>query len=825
MKTALVIHGHFYQPPRENPWTDTVDREPGAHPFHDWNERIHQECYRANAYARIADRYNRVEAIVNNYTDLSFNFGPTLLTWLERHHAQTYQRILEADRESVRKRSGHGNAIAQGYNHAILPLCNGRDRRTQIRWGIEDFRYRFKREPESLWLPETAADDATLGDLIEAGLRYVILSPHQAERMRPIGSHDWFDVSKGTIDTNMPYQYFHRDGSGRSISIFFYDGNLARAIAFEGALSSSHALVKLFAQSVKGEGRLVNVATDGETYGHHFKFGERGLAYVMEVEAEQHGFHVTNYGEFLAENPPKWEVEIKAGPEGEGTAWSCAHGVSRWIRDCGCSTGSSEGWNQKWRGPLRKALDFLRDEAARHFEEGAKELFRDPWAARDDYIKVIVSQYRFREEFLYRQAGRWLQPEEKERALTFLEMQRHTMLMYTSCGWFFSDPSGIETLQDLKYAGRVLDLMGELGIDPPTEKFMELLSEAKSNRPEMGNLADLFRRYVDEARVLPPAIASSHAISSLVDPDKEEGEMASFRFKRDAFSKRQHGRLRLATGRMQLDSIITGKHYDYAFAAIHFGGVDFLCTLRSFPGEEEFREATEKLWSDFRTASLPTVLRQMQEEFGPEDYGLEHMLSEGRERIAEIIFKNMVKRFTEEYALMFRENRRRIEMLQRAGFELPAELRAAAEFTFSKRFEEEIRRQHQSQDPAAYRKAIQIAQGAARRNYKFDRTSSRPIFEDMIEGAVHLALQGPTSENINSAVMLISLARDLGIGVNLDKPQEEVYEALKQGSVRGAEIAELALKVGLAPSVLSSEHHAPEVQSAEKASSEEAAVS
>lgn len=824
MKTSLIIHGHFYQPPRENPWTDTVEREPGAEPYHDWNERIYYECYRANAFARISDRYNRVEAILNNYARISFNFGPTLLTWLELHHPKTYERVLEADRESARARGGHGNAIAQGYNHAILPLCNERDRRTQIRWGIEDFRFRFKRDPESLWLPETACDDATLGALIDEGLSYVILSPYQAARVRPIGGAEWKTATEGNVDTSIPYRYFHRDGSGRSIAVFFYNGGLARSIAFEGALASSRALVERFVQASEvGEGNLVSVATDGETYGHHFRFGDRGLAYAMEVEAVPQGLRITNYGEYLEENPPTWEVEISLGSLGEGSSWSCAHGVSRWIRDCGCTTDSTEGWTQQWRKPFRAALDFLRDEAARGFEETAGNLFLDPWAARDDYIKLVVSRHRFREEFLYRHAGRWLQAEEKERALTFLELQRHSMLMYTSCGWFFSDISRIEAIQDLEYAGRVLDLMQELGLESPRERFLEMLTEAESNRPERGNGADIFRRFVDTVRVLPSAIASSHAISSLVSQEPEEGEAAGFQYSRTEFNRKQHGRLKLATGRMTLDSVWTGKHYDYAFAAMHFGGVDFLCTLKAFPGEAEFREGAEKLWSNFRTTSLPTMLRLMQAEFGPEEFGLEHVLPEGRERIAEIIFKNLVNRFTHEYAMLYRENRRRIEMLQRAGFDLPQELRAAAEFTFGKRFEEEIRGQHQSRDPLAYRKAVQIAQEAAKRGYKFDRSSSRPIFEEMIEGAVHLAMTEVSAENTHSALALISLAEALGIDVNLDKTQEEVYQALERGDVGGEEIGELALKVGLASSVLAKAEPAESDEA--PASSEEAIVS
>ena len=441
--TALIIHGHFYQPPRENPSTGEVDREPGAAPFHDWNERIHAECYAPN---------------IVNYPLISFNFGPTLLSWLESHHRDTYRKILIADRESVAVRGGHGNAIAQAYGHAILPLCNERDRVTQVVWGLADFRYRFGREAEALWLPETAANDEVLALLIEQGMRYVILAPNQA---------------KGVVDTSKPYLFRHPDGSGRSLAVFFYNGPLARAIAFESALASSRGLVEKFVAAAAG-GDLVNVATDGETYGHHFKFGDLCLTHALTVEAKSAGFWITNYAQYLDHHPPETAVEIDNGPDGEGSSWSCVHGVARWSRDCGCHTGGEDGWNQSWRKPLREALNFLRDDAAAKFEEAGSELFADPWAARNDYINVILDPDH----------ARLRDP----RALDLLEMQRSALLMFTSCGWFFSDLAGIETIQILRYAARVIELMD----DPPTEEFLALLAEAKSNQADKGNGADLF---------------------------------------------------------------------------------------------------------------------------------------------------------------------------------------------------------------------------------------------------------------------------------------------------------------------------------------------
>jgi len=498
--TALIIHGHFYQPPRENPWTGLIDPEPSASPFHDWNERVHAECYQPNSAARLVDEKSGLDLVVNNYANISFDFGPTLLWWLERNHPETYARILAADAESVKKYRGHGNAIAQAYNHAILPLCNERDRRTQVRWGLADFRLRFGREPQSMWLPETACNDDVLGLLIDERLRFVILAPPQAERVRPAGNPDWQNVGPdtiATIDTSVPYRYLHRDGLGRSIAVFFYDQEISRAIAFERALTSSSALVDQFAQRTAGAGSLVNVATDGESYGHHHKFGDLCLAHALEAEAPARGLSITNYGEYLEQHPPAIEVKINNGPEGEGTSWSCGHGVSRWMRDCGCHTGGQPGWNQAWRRPLREALDYLRDEAATSFEATRGELFIDPWRARNAAIALVLDPMKSREEFLRGHAARALTREEEQRALLFLEVQRNTLLMYTSCGWFFNDISGIEPVQILKYACRAIELMVQLGLPSPRRQFLEILGQAKSNRPEMGNGAEMYERLVE----------------------------------------------------------------------------------------------------------------------------------------------------------------------------------------------------------------------------------------------------------------------------------------------------------------------------------------
>jgi alpha-amylase/alpha-mannosidase (GH57 family) len=832
MTIALVVHGHFYQPPRENPWTGLIEREPGAGSFHDWNERIHAECYRPNAFARIADHYGRVERIVNNYARLSFNFGPTLLPWLERHAPETYARVLEADRESARRNGGHGNAIAQGYHHAILPLCNERDRRTQLRWGVRDFRLRFGREPESLWLPETACDDATLGALIEEGLRYVALSPFQAARVRPSGDDEvWRDVSGGDVDTTVPYTYFHRDGSGRSLAVFFYDGEIARGVAFEGLLASSRALVAACARAASlSSARLVNFATDGESYGHHFRYGDRCIAYALEEEAARVGLRVTNYGEFLDGNPPAFEVEIKSGVSGEGTAWSCTHGLGRWSRDCGCHAGAPEGWNQSWRGPLRSALDLLRDDLAPKFEEAGRRFFRDPWLARDDYVGLLTDEGDdARAAFFRRHAPRDLTRDERARALTLLESQRAAMAMYASCGWFFNDISGIESLQTLRHAGRVIGLAGDLNLDPPVTAFLETLNDARSNVAEQGGGADIFLRAVESSRVRPQRVAAHVALSGLIQNESvaDAGESAGYNFEKLDFQKRRHGRVTLETGRLALEERATGRAYEFALAAMHFGEVDYYCALRPFEGARELEEASSELWSLFRTASLAVLLRVAQESFGPEEFGIEALLPEGQGQLSRRVFGDLVSRFLEGYERMYEESRRVVERLQEIGFQPPRELRLAAEMTLSRRLERELREQRRG--AGHYQTAGEIAREASRFGYQLERAPVTRVFEETVTEAARTVVARPTGENVRTARALIELGRELGLEANLERAQEVIYEAAQAGANVSDEWRDFALALGLAPVALSAarlerEREASDVSSREREAAEVSSV-
>ena len=784
-RPALVVHGHYYQPPRENPWTGSVDREPSAAPYENWNERVHAECYLPNAWARVVDRWGRVGRIVDNYARTSFNVGPTLMAWLERQHPRTHERIVDADRRSLRERGGHGNAIAQAYNHTILPLMNPRDRRTQLLWGLADFRRRFSREAEALWLPETACDDATLEALVDAGMRFVLLAPQQAGRVRPLGGgpDSWRDVSDGTVDSTQAYRWFSRDGSGRSIDLFFYDGPIARAIAFEGALSSSEGLVSRFAAASRGAGRLVHVATDGETYGHHFKFGDRCLAYALGEEAPKRGFWLTNYGEFLDHFPPAMEAEVRPGPDGEGTSWSCPHGVGRWRRDCGCQTGGREAWNQAWREPLRRALDLLRDGAAASVGAAARDFFDDPWAARDAYVERVLDPRSSATSFLEARASRKLDAAGCARALLLLESQRHAMLMYTSCGWFFNDLAGIETLQVLKYAGRLVEELKALGVEVPEEDFLDVLAGARSNRVGEGNGADLFRRTVTACRVAPQGIAAHLSFAKLVDHHPVSGDVAGYRFVLSRLARQEEGRFKLATARVELEEEATTRRYDFATAAVHLGGVDFYCAVRGFPGNRSFDRMTDRLRDEWGSASLPSILRRVAEDFGGEEFGVDQVLPEGRALLFDTVFGDLDRGVSEQFGRLYDDNRRIIELLRKGGFELPPALRTAAEFALAHRFEAEVLRHEGSTDPGTYAEAIAVAEQAARLGVNLRRRRVKDAFEARLLSAVEEHVRHPGPRTALAVASLVVLAETLGVSLGLERAQEALWPLVSAGSL------------------------------------------
>ena len=484
MNKFICIHGHFYQPPRENPWLEAITYQESAYPFHDWNERINAECYAPNTRARILDEKGVVIERVNNYSKISFDFGPTLLSWMEFKAPDTYQAVLEADKISRETFSGHGSAMAQCYSHMIMPLADSKDKYTQVYWGIRDFEFRFKRLPEGMWLPETAVDLETLQIMADLGIRFTVLAPHQAGRL----------LDHGELDINQPYSV--RLGAGRSINVFFYNGALSQSLAFENILQDGKCFAEKLMQTDNTDGpQLLSVATDGETYGHHYKFGDMALAFALKYIDDQVDARLTNFAEYLEKFPPQEEIEII-----EKTSWSCAHGVGRWSSNCGCETGGRPEWNQGWRGPLRKALDWFQCRADSIFVEVGKGLFKDPWEARNRYIDIRINRYD-RDTFLSEQCQNSLDESKKVVVLKLLELQSNAMLMYTSCGWFFNDISGIETEQILLYAGKAIQLAEEISGEVLEPHFLELLELAESNVLEKGNGSQIYKNVIEKARM------------------------------------------------------------------------------------------------------------------------------------------------------------------------------------------------------------------------------------------------------------------------------------------------------------------------------------
>ena len=530
----LCVHGHFYQPPRENPWLEIVELQRSASPYHDWNERITRECYGPNTRARLHGKNGRITKLINNYEYMSFDFGPTLLSWLEIKHPWIYSQIIAADKAGQKRYNGHGNALAHVYNHIIMPLATRRDKLTQIRWGLADFRYRFGRDAKGMWLAETAVDTETLDLMADEGIKFTVLSPAQASEIRPIGpgsgdsgilsggsvKHSgWTDVSEGRIDPTRPYRVILNRASGKFIDIFFYDGPLSRSIAYEKILSSGEILlgrINSILENHKDGPRILSIATDGESYGHHFKFGEMALSWVFDQIEKEGRINLINFGAFLELFPPKYEVRIV-----EKSSWSCAHGVERWRSDCGCSVNGNSECNQHWRTPLRNGLEWLSRELGLIFEKRAARLLKNPWEARDDYINIMLDESG-KTSFFQRHSLRPLKDDETADALCLLESQRMALYMFTSCGWFFDDISGIESIQILMYALRAVELVRRSSPNDLEKGLLDFLADAESNDPSYKNGAYIFEDMVKPSKIAPSLAAAHFAIMSLTEGIRPE---------------------------------------------------------------------------------------------------------------------------------------------------------------------------------------------------------------------------------------------------------------------------------------------------------------
>jgi alpha-amylase/alpha-mannosidase (GH57 family) len=777
----LTLHGHFYQPPRENPWTEEIDREPGAAPFHDWNERINEECYRANAFARILAEDGRVVDILNNYAYLSFNFGPTVLSWLREHAPDVYERIREGDAQSL-KRLGHGNAIAQVYNHMILPLANRRDKVTQVRWGLADFRFHFGREAEAIWLAETAVDVETLEVLAEAGLRFAILAPGQAARVRPLDdarAHAWRDVSGARVDPSQAY--LCRLPSGRRIALFFYDGPLAHAASFGDLLTNSRRMIEGFRSAV-GERRqhtqLIHIALDGETFGHHKKFAERTLIYAFTHEATAAGFTVVNYGMFLDINPPQWEVEIQAN-----TSWSCIHGVGRWSENCGCHTGRMPGGHQRWRAPLRAALDRLRDALAVIYEaEAANSLnIGDAWEARNAFGEVLPERAPERvDAFLEARLGHKPAPEERERALTLLEMQRQAMLMYTSCGWFFDDVAGHEAAQVLKYAAHAIDLASRFTRADLTQQLLDDLAKAPGNAAAYPNGAEVYRRLVLPFAIGPERVAVSCAISALVKPFAVRGRRHAYRHEQTFQVSQGVGNYKMVCGHVRLASDFTGQRTGWAYAALHLDGYNFAASVVKCDDPQDARRICALFNDQPADINIKALLRLLKTALGPTLHGLNDLPPSDRRRLLRFIDEDLIAGLSSSYQQIYERHLGTIAALREARMPVPPELRLAAEYTLSHQLTQAAAELARYPDDSTESHLARVLELARRDGIELQRGEAARALEQAVVERVQAILRAPgAAEGYRQINRLIAAADRLGFEIRPARAQEKLLYYLR----------------------------------------------
>ena len=679
-KKYVCIHGHFYQPPRENAWLETIEMQESAAPYHDWNERINEECYAPNAEARVLNSADHISAISNNYARISWNMGPTLLSWLEAHDPATYKRLQQADRDSMARFSGHGSALAQSYNHIIMPLANERDKQTQIRWGIADFQARFNRMPEGMWLAETAVDTATLEALVDNGIKFTVLAPRQCKAVKFQDSDDWHEVNGG-VDTRRAYRC--PLPSGRSIDLFYYDGGVSKAVAFEGLLNDGRLLADKLMNSLDEHPdapQIAQIATDGESYGHHHRKGEMALAFCLNHIDENADFELTNYGEFLDMYPPVWETRIH-----DNSSWSCVHGVERWRSNCGCHTGGEAGWDQTWRQPLRAALDEVRERLITVFEREAEELFKDPWGARDAYIEMVLDRSGA-DEFVARHARQTPTPKTKTRMLRLLEMQRHCMLMYTSCAWFFNEVTGIETLQVLQYANRALHLCEVVTGEDFHPAFLTSLEGVPSNVRE--NAAAAYREGVMPARVGLRRVGVHFAATSLFEENMSELELFNYRATIHDLQPLRAGGYRLSLGRITIVSNLTHASKTFCFGVLYLGQQTMIGSIRSDMSAANFSVVAAALAEEFRAGHVGEVIALMNTNFGSETFSIWQLFHDEKRKILLAMTERTLELAAQNFSDVYYDNYQLMSTMRANGMPLPSAYKAAIRFTLHRRFTE-----------------------------------------------------------------------------------------------------------------------------------------
>jgi len=785
-KKYICIHGHFYQPPRENAWLETIEIQNSAAPYHDWNERINEECYAPNATARVLNDEQRIRKIANNYARISWNMGPTLLSWLAAHDGATYRRIQEADRQSQQRYGGHGSAVAQSYNHIIMPLANARDQQTQIKWGIRDFEYRFGRKPEGMWLAETAVDTPCLEALVDNGIAYTILAPRQCKRIRPDDDGGWQEVNGG-VDTRRAYRCLLP--SGRSIALFFYDGDVAKAVAFEGLLNDGRLLADKLTDSLddSDEVQLAHIATDGESYGHHHRKGEMALAACLAAIEDNDNYQLTNYGEFLALHPPTWEVEIH-----ENSSWSCVHGVERWRSDCGCETGGGPGWHQRWRAPLRDALDGLRARLVAVFEGQGSKLFTDCWAARDAYIDLVLDRSPGRaEDFLARYASSdEITPADQVRMLRLLEMQRHAMLMYTSCAWFFNEVTGIETLQVLQYANRALHLCQVLTGEDHHEAFARALDQIESN--VLPNAGVAYREQVVPARVGLLRVGMHFAAASLFEPAPTQLELFNYRSTSHRLEQFRAGAFRLSTGRISILSNITNSRGDFSFAVLYLGQQAIIGEIARDMGQEEFDALLPHLEREFRVGHVSEVINLMKDNFSRQSFSIWHLFKDEKRKILLQMTDRTLEIAAANFSDIYYDNYQLMSTMRANELPLPDSYLAAIDFTMRRRLLDLLTAERLSPDPSRLKRLVT---DHLHWRHHFTKTAK---LENAAEYRIHLLVSRAfeTPDLWSWVLDLVGAVHIMGLAPNFYRAQNVYLENWDADFSAGLDAAQL--RAGLA---------------------------
>jgi alpha-amylase/alpha-mannosidase (GH57 family) len=669
MKPYVCIHGHFYQPPRENPWLGEIEIQDSAYPYHDWNERISAECYAPNSAARILDEKKDIIDIVNNYAKISFNFGPTLLSWMDEHEPEIYLAILEADKQSQMIFSGHGAAIAQAYNHMIMPLANSRDKRTQVMWGIQDFRYRFKRKPEGMWLPETAVDLESLDLMAQQEIEFTVLGPHQARRIRKIGSKEWIDVNGGKVDPKRPYVV--NLPSGNTIAVFFYDRSISHDIAFGDLLKNG----ELFAQKMllsfstePGDSQIVHAATDGESYGHHHRFGDMALAYCLDKIESDGNASLTVYGQYLEMYPPQY-------------------GVERWRSDCGCNTVQHPGWTQKWRAPLRETMDWLRDQIVPLCEKEMAAYVQDPWAARDDYIQVVMDRSgKNVEAYFSRHVTQRLNRLDKIKVLKLLELQRNAMLMFTSCGWFFDDVSGIETVQVMSYAGRVMQLAGDIWGRDFEPDYIARAEKAPSNRAAFKNGAKVYDRFVKPAPLDLLKIGVHYAVSSLFEDYPETIQIGEYTAQNQFSELVESASQKLTLGKARMRSTTTWEEDTISYAVLHLGDQSLIAGAQRFTDKKSFSRLQDEIKKAFQRGDVPQTIRLMDQHFGDHNYSLWNLLKDEKREVLSQLLESTLQEVESSFRQIFENHYSIMFALKENNIPLPRAFSTSVEFILNADF-------------------------------------------------------------------------------------------------------------------------------------------